>query len=107
VKDANGDPAGEVAVSDVFDVVRDVADVRSGLLEWQDRQAACRGLAHQPDTRPGVKGSPPREASGVAGATVAGSGVESAAPDAPRCPAMRIDNGTFSIATTPVEVAFP
>lgn len=28
VKDANGDPAGEVAVSDVFDVVRDVVGVR-------------------------------------------------------------------------------
>jgi hypothetical protein len=28
VKDANGDPAGEVAVSDVFDIVRDVAGVR-------------------------------------------------------------------------------
>jgi hypothetical protein len=28
VKDANGDPAGEVAVSDVFDVVRDVAGIR-------------------------------------------------------------------------------
>jgi hypothetical protein len=26
--EANGDPAGEVAVSDVFDVVRDVAGVR-------------------------------------------------------------------------------
>jgi Baseplate J-like protein len=28
VKDANGDPAGEVAISDIFDVVRDVAGVR-------------------------------------------------------------------------------
>jgi hypothetical protein len=28
VKDANGEPAGEVTVSDVFDVVRDVAGVR-------------------------------------------------------------------------------
>jgi len=28
LKDANGDPAGEVALSDVFDVVRDVAGVR-------------------------------------------------------------------------------
>lgn len=28
VKDANGDPAGEVAVSDVFDVIRDVVGVR-------------------------------------------------------------------------------
>lgn len=28
VKDANGDPAGEVAISDVFDVVRDVVGVR-------------------------------------------------------------------------------
>jgi hypothetical protein len=28
VKDANGDPAGEVAVSDVFNVVRDVVGVR-------------------------------------------------------------------------------